>query len=293
MTWTSALRAPLETDLSVFVHELMQLRIGHRVTEDSGEQVLWVANELDADQVRQLYRLFEQGQLQLSQRSDMPRPSARGQSGAGFVDQLRHSPMTAAVLIACLLVALITQLGGDLDTVRWFTFNDFKIEGDYVYFAPLEYALERGQWWRLWSPMLLHFGFLHLAMNMLWYWEIGRRIEAHQGAVFLLLLTLVSAVVSNVSQFAFSDAALFGGLSGVLYAVLGHCWIYQRIYPQAHYALPNGVVAMMLIWLLLCLSGVVTALGFGQIANAAHVSGVLLGCVSGAVFAVLARRRIV
>ena len=61
MTWTSALRAPLETDLSVFVHELMQLRIGHRVTEDSGEQVLWVANELDADQVRQLYRLFEQG----------------------------------------------------------------------------------------------------------------------------------------------------------------------------------------------------------------------------------------
>ncbi|NLD00104.1 MAG: rhomboid family intramembrane serine protease, partial [Gammaproteobacteria bacterium] len=51
------------------------------------------------------------------------------------------------------------------------------------------------------------------------------------------------------------------------------------------------VVAMMLIWLLLCLSGVVTALGFGQIANAAHVSGLVLGCVSGAVFALLARQR--
>src|SRR5690606_4267660 len=184
-----------------------------------------------------------------------------------------------------------TQLGDSLDTVRWFTFNDFQIRGDYVYFVSLEHSLEQGQWWRLVSPMLLHFGFLHLAMNMMWYWELGRRIEYQQGAVFLALLTLVSAVISNVSQFMFSDASLFGGLSGVLYAVLGHCWIYQRIHPQASYALPNGVVAMMLIWLLLCLFGVVSALGFGQIANAAHVSGLLIGCLSGGVFAVLARQR--
>ncbi|HHX35115.1 MAG TPA: rhomboid family intramembrane serine protease, partial [Gammaproteobacteria bacterium] len=196
-----------------------------------------------------------------------------------------------AVLLACLVVALITQLGDNLATVSWFTFNDFKIQGDYVYFASLEQSLGQGQWWRLWSPMLLHFGFLHLAMNMMWYWEIGRRIEYQQGWLFLLLLTLVAALVSNGTQAAFSGPSLFGGLSGVLYAVLGHCWIYQRIFPQVSYALPSGVVAMMLIWLLLCLFGVVTALGFGQIANAAHVSGLLLGCLSGAVFALIARQR--
>ena len=47
----------------------------------------------------------------------------------------------------------------------------------------------------------------------------------------------------------------------------------------------------MLIWLLLCLFGVITALGFGQIANAAHVSGLLIGCLSGGIFAIVARRR--
>lgn len=290
MTWSSALRVPLDSNLAAFLQVLTQQGIGHRVTEESGEQVLWVGSAAQAEQVRELYQLFEQGQLALYQ-SQRPVAQQMHTSQQGFVEQLKRSPITAGVLIACLLVALVTQLGGDLEMVRWFTFNDFKIQGDYVYFAPLEYGLENGQWWRLWSPMLLHFGFLHLAMNMMWYWEIGRRIEYQQGKVFLLALTLVSALISNATQFAFSDASLFGGLSGVLYAVLGHCWIYQRIYPQASYALPNGVVAMMLIWLLLCLSGVVTALGFGQIANAAHVSGLLVGCVSGAVFALLARQR--
>ncbi|NLY12649.1 MAG: rhomboid family intramembrane serine protease [Gammaproteobacteria bacterium] len=291
MSWSSALRVPLDTDLALFLQLLQRQDIAYRVTEDSGEQVVWVANDVQAEQVQELYQLFHDNygavKAQLAHRSAQP-PQQRS---AGFTEQLRRSPMTTVVLIACLVVALLTQLGDNLATIRWFTFNDFQIQGDYVYFASLEYSLAQGQWWRLISPMLLHFGVLHLAMNMMWYWELGRRIEYQQGWLFLLALTLVSAVVSNASQFIFSGASLFGGLSGVLYAVLGHCWIYQRIFPQASYALPKGVVAMMLIWLLLCLFGVVSALGFGQIANAAHVSGLLVGCLSGGVFAFIARQR--
>ena len=291
MKWSSALRVPLEQDLTAFLQLLSQQSIAHRVTEDSGEQVLWVGSAAQAEQVRELYQHFQSGAWAQEPLVSPTVPQAAAYQPAGLVEQLRRSPITAGVLLACLLVAVITQLGDNISTVSWFTFNDFKIQGDYVYFVSLEQSLEQGQWWRLWSPMLLHFGFLHLAMNMMWYWEIGRRIEYPQGSVFLLLLTLVAALVSNGSQAVFSGPSLFGGLSGVLYAVLGHCWIYQRIYPQASYALPKGVVAMMLIWLLLCLFGVVTALGFGQIANAAHVSGLLLGCLSGAVCAGLARQR--
>lgn len=290
MKWSSALRVPLDTNLEAFLQLLTQQGIGHRVTEDQGEQVLWVGSNAQAEQARALYQQFQAGLWPVEAVQQTPTPLG-AYKAPSFIQQLRNSPVTTAVLLACLIVAAITQLGDSLDTVRWFTFNDFSIRGDYVYFTTLTQGLEQGQWWRLWSPMLLHFGFLHLAMNMMWYWELGRRIEYQQGWLFLLLLTLASALVSNVSQFMFSDAALFGGLSGVLYAVLGHCWIYQRIYPQASYALPSGVVAMMLVWLLLCLFGVVTALGFGQIANAAHVSGLLLGCLSGAVFALVARQR--
>lgn len=291
MKWSSALRVPLEHDLAGFLQLLRQQSIAHRVTEDSGEQVLWVGTAAQAEQVHELYQQFQRGEWALEPVTYQALPQRTAYQSAGFVEQLRRSPITAGVLLACLLVALITQLGDKISTVSWFTFNDFNIQGDYVYFVSLEQSLGQGQWWRLWSPMLLHFGFLHLAMNMMWYWEIGRRIEYQQGGLFLLLLTLGSALVSNGSQAVFSGPSLFGGLSGVLYAVLGHCWIYQRIYPQASYALPKGIVAMMLIWLLLCLFGVVTALGFGQIANAAHVSGLLVGCLTGAICAGLARQR--
>ncbi len=292
MKWSSALRVPLDNNLTDFLQLLKQQGIAHRVTEESGEQVLWVGNTAQAEQVAVFYQQYLDGQWSSAPIKAQQPQSMRYQL-PGFVEQLRRSPITAAVILACLVVALITQQGDNFEAIRWFTFNDFRIQGKHIYFIPLEDSLDQGQWWRLWSPMLLHFGWLHLAMNMMWYWELGRRIEYQQGKLFLLLLTLLAALVSNVSQFVFSDASLFGGLSGVLYAVLGHCWIYQRIYPQASYDLPKGVVAMMLIWLLLCLFGVVSALGFGQIANAAHVSGLLIGCLSGGVFALIARQRAV
>ena len=291
MAWSRALRVPLDSNLAPFLQVLAQQGVGHRVTEESGEQVLWVGNDAQAEQVRELYQQFQHGMWAANDFIQAALPQEMGYQPPSFFEQLRRSPITTAVLVACLLVALITQNGDNLETARWFTFNDFYVVGKNAYFISLEYSLEQGQWWRLWSPMLLHFGLLHLSMNMLWYWELGRRIEYQQGAWFLLSLTLVSALVSNISQFIWSEASLFGGLSGVLYAVLGHCWIYQRIYPQASYTLPKGVVAMMLIWLLLCLFGVVTALGLGQIANAAHVSGLLIGCLSGGVFAWVARHR--
>lgn len=121
--------------------------------------------------------------------------------------------------------------------------------------------------------------------------ELGRRIERHQGSLFFLGFVLLSALASNVSQFVFSGPALFGGLSGVLYALLGFCWIYQLLCPVAAYALPKGVVGMMLVWLLVCLFGIVSALGFGEIANAAHVSGLVVGCLVGGLIGLFARMK--
>ncbi|MDT4855532.1 Rhomboid protease GlpG [compost metagenome] len=207
-----------------------------------------------------------------------------------MAQRLKASPLTAGMLVLTLLVAAPTLLGENFAVIRWLSFVDFRIQGDYIYFSYLAETLETGQWWRLLTPMLIHFGVLHLAMNALWYWELGRRIESRQGTWVLLGLTLLFGLASNLAQYSFSGPSLFGGLSGVLYGLLGHCWIYQRLAPNADYRLPPGVLVMMLAWLLICMTGVFELLQFGAIANAAHVGGLLAGCVTGLLGGALARQ---
>jgi GlpG protein len=55
--------------------------------------------------------------------------------------------------------------------------------------------------------------------------------------------------------------------------------------------LPPGVLVMMLAWLLICMTGIFELLQFGAIANAAHVGGLLAGCLTGLLGGLWARRR--
>lgn len=279
-----ALRLPLSQDLSGFIGLLHHLRVPCRVSVEGDQQVLRVPDAA-VEQVRELYARYpDGGAVPVAEQ-----PRRRG----GFMAALRASPLTASVLVVTLLAALITQLGDNFAAIRWLNFVDFRIDGEYVYFATLEQTLAAGQWWRLLTPMFVHFGILHLAMNGMWFWELGRRIEARQRAWMLLVLTVLYGLVSNFAQYLFGGPGIFGGLSGVLYGLLGHCWLFQRLAPNAAYRLPPGVVGLMLVWLVICLSGVIDVLSFGTlaIANAAHVGGLVAGCATGVVGGLLARSR--
>ncbi|MGK9064207.1 rhomboid family intramembrane serine protease [Stutzerimonas chloritidismutans] len=285
MVIVEALRLPLSEDLSGFIALLQRLRVPCRVSEEAGEQVLRVPAET-AEQVRELYQRYPHGDGAVVAEQSPRR-------GGGFVASLKRSPLTTAVLVLTLIAAVITMLGENLDTIRWLTFSDFRVDGEYAYFATLGQTLAAGQWWRLITPIFVHFGILHLAMNSMWYWELGRRIEYRQGAWMLLALTFLFGVVSNLSQYGFGGAGIFGGLSGVLYGLLGHCWLFQKLAPDDAYRLPPGVVVLMLLWLVICLTGLIEVVSFGAlaIANAAHVGGLVAGCLTGVIGGVLSRRR--
>lgn len=289
MSAVAVLRLPLATDLSGFVNLLRRLQVPHRVSEESGAQVLWVPDEHIAQDIRELYQRYPDGNAEVD---PTLLPHGERRKRPGFVEQLKATPATVAVLLLTFIVGALTLLGDNLDSLRWLTFLDFRVQGEYIYFTPLVDSLGAGQWWRLFTPMLVHFGILHLAMNSLWYWELGRRIEVLQGRINLIGLSLLFSLVSNVVQYLSGGPSLFGGLSGVLYGLLGHCWLYQWLAPNSIYRLPRGVLVMMLVWLALCLSGLVGMLGFGQIANGAHVGGLLVGCLSGLLGGLLARRKL-
>lgn len=274
MSMHRALECQLDEDLSQLTRFLHQQGVPHRITEERGEQVIWTGDEADAEIVR---RIYAEGvpaeQATLDFRASV-RPAAR----LNWPLMLRYMPVTLAVLAITFFVAFWTGLGSRIGAVIVLSFTPVNSMG------LMASEPDLAQWWRLVTPIFLHFGWMHLAFNALWYWELGRRIEMRSGSLWLLGLTLLFALVSNGGQWLVSGpTTLFGGLSGVLYGLLGYCWLYQLISPNVHFDLPKGVVIMMLAWLVLCMSGLVTALGFGAIANAAHVSGLVIGCVCGVI----------
>lgn len=65
MTAVAVLRLPLAQDLSGFVKLLQRMQVPHRVSEEAGEQVLWVPDEISED-VRSLYERFPAGDPSIS-----------------------------------------------------------------------------------------------------------------------------------------------------------------------------------------------------------------------------------
>jgi GlpG protein len=93
-------------------------------------------------------------------------------------------------------------------------------------------GLQYGEFWRLLTPIFLHFGLAHLAFNLLWLSILGSRIEQLSGSVHLLMVVIVSGVFSNMIQVGWGGSAMFGGMSGVVYALLGYIWIKGRFVPE-------------------------------------------------------------
>ena len=137
------------------------------------------------------------------------------------------------------------------------------------------------EWWRLITPTFLHFSMTHLAFNCLWIYVLGSKIERMDGiALFLIIFFLVS-IISNAGQLVWSQQYYFGGLSGAVYGLLGYCFIIELDYKGSRYDLPEALYLFMFIWLLLGFTGVLTIFGFGNIANAAHLIGMIAGFIIG------------
>ena len=139
------------------------------------------------------------------------------------------------------------------------------------------------QWWRLITPMFIHFSFAHLAFNCLWIYILGEKIERIDGSLTFISIVIFTAVSSNLLQFFWNGSSLFGGLSGVIYGLIGFCMIIEMDSSQDIYDIPPGLYLFMIIWMILGFMGVLELFGFGSVANFAHLGGL----VSGIIFAMM------
>jgi len=265
-------------ELAEFSRWLWEQRIPHRIFDDEdGTQVLVVGREQDAAPVREAFARWRRGELDLGRRA----PAAR-RPFAGLGEAWRAQPVTLFAILCCVLVAVLLGIGDGVRVLHALAFTDFRVlPGERLAFESPAAALGRGEYWRLFTPALLHFSVLHLSFNMLWLWELGRRIERVRGAATMMALLVLTGVGGNIAQYLRDGSVMFGGMSGVIYGLLGYAWMWNRFSGAPGLALPPGVLVALLAWLLICMSGFVEAVGFGAVANAAHVAGLGLGMLMG------------
>ncbi|BDH44249.1 rhomboid protease GlpG [Salmonella enterica subsp. enterica serovar Choleraesuis] len=184
----------------------------------------------------------------------------------------RAGPLTLAGLAVNILIFILMQSLGDQPVMIWLAWpwaGELRFEA-----------------WRYVTHALMHFSVLHLLFNLIWWWYLGGAVEKRLGTGKLFTIFLVAALVGGFIQNAFSGP-WFGGLSGVVYALIGYVWLMGERAPDSGLYLQRGVFIFALLWLVV---------GwfdnqFISIANASHVSGLLIGLGMAAVDLFNARKR--
>lgn len=183
------------------------------------------------------------------------------------------------IIIFAILFALISNFGSVIAAIEFLTFTNINITNQgYISIFDFNQTYWIGnQWWRLITPIFIHFSFAHLAFNCLWIFILGEKIENTDGSLIFILLVIFSAILSNCLQYFWTETSLFGGLSGVIYGLIGFCMIIEFDTQYERYKLPPALYLFMIVWLLLGFAGILDLFGFGSVANFAHLGGLISG----------------
>ena len=183
----NALEIPSDINLAAFSRFLSSRGVVHRVTEQGMNQVVWVSGKQERVFVRSAYSQYTSGELELD---EAPVVLGKIQIIPRVLSAVSRFPLTLSLIaINILLFPVGMGLGGGtIDGLfeRLMFLAVEEVNGE-QYFTTMSYTFEHGQWWRLITPMFIHFSWLHIVFNLLWVWEIGRKIEFTNSAVVLFI----------------------------------------------------------------------------------------------------------
>ena len=82
-------------------------------------------------------------------------------------------------------------------------------------------SLGQGQTWRLLTSVFVHIGIVHIGMNMLVLWNIGRFVERLVGNGMFLVLYLIAGLAGSLASAIFHPQVVSAGASGAIFGLYG------------------------------------------------------------------------
>jgi membrane associated rhomboid family serine protease len=195
------------------------------------------------------------------------RPAQRAVTGVGA----RRTNVVTLTLIAINVLVYLAELaaGGTVDGQR----NTIYYHGSLV--ASAQYSdgslagVSHGEWWRLFTAAFLHYGPLHLAVNMYSLYITGSLLEHVIGRWRFVLLYVVAGLAGSTGALIASPDAITVGASGAIFGVFGALFVLER---SRHIA-SGGQIAGLII-LNLVFSFLLPGISIGG-----HIGGLIAGVV--------------
>lgn len=275
MSWQRVAEFPAKRDLGQLSHWMKQHQYPHRFTIEGDHQVLWTPHEELVEPLTALVRDFDAGV-----KFESPEPTEETKNFSIQLPQA-YAPVTIVLLLLSFTGSALFSFGESW--IRVFTFYDLS-----PFFrsrSPFSAILE-GEIWRLVTPIFLHFGFIHIAFNAMWLWYLGSRLEQALGPWILLGAALIIGLVSNIAQALVSYPIPFGGMSGVVFGLLGFFWVVSKLRPHPELYMPPALFPIMMVLMLVSVFGVFDWMANAEVADTAHISGLVSGVVVGLLYSV-------
>jgi membrane associated rhomboid family serine protease len=125
-----------------------------------------------------------------------------------------------------------------------------------------------GEYYRLFTAMFMHFGVLHLLMNMWALWVLGRTLEAMLGPLRFLALYLLCGLGGTVAAYVFQPGALTAGASTAIFGLFAALFVVLRRLRLS----TSAVLPVIIINLIFTIS-------VPGISIAGHLGGMVTGAV--------------
>jgi membrane associated rhomboid family serine protease len=141
-------------------------------------------------------------------------------------------------------------------------------------------AIAAGEYYRMFTSMFLHYGIVHLLMNMWALWILGRTLEAVLGPARFLALYLLAGLGGSVAVYYFAPNTLTAGASGAIFGLFAALFVVLRKMGRD----TSSVVPVIVL-------NVVFTFAVPGISIAGHLGGLVVGAIVGAILAHAPRER--
>jgi len=180
-----------------------------------------------------------------------------------------YGPYVTFTLIGINVALFVLELatGGQLNGTGSWIYEKGVLVSTAVDSSGQVVGVAEGEWWRLITAAFLHYGLIHLGMNMLVLWFIGPPLEEYFGHGRYLLVYIVSGLAGSAGALIWSPNALTVGASGAIWGIMGAALVLE-----ARKIWVFGGQAMGLVIFNLAITFVIPGISIGG-----HVGGLVGG----------------